>query len=125
MPSLAVTTFERVAQQQGATVLYGDGTHSVELTALFGRRNYQVQDSSGALIWFSSHDVLLVADALILNGSRVEPRRGHTITRILGDRRHTFLVHFPDATQPPWRWSDPGGEILRIHTTLLSDEVVT
>lgn len=123
--SFATTTFDALAAQLGGLVKFARGAQSVEVKGIFEVQQYRVRDSNGALVEFSSHDLLLRADQLILAGVRVQPQRGDTITRVVEDRRHVFEVQFPDQGQQPFRWSDPSGHVLRIHTGLISDDEVT
>lgn len=122
LQSEALQNFRDAQSDLGSEATYSRNGASVPIDVLPGRKDYQVTDSNGALIQFSSHDFLIARADLILESQETAPQRGDRIVRVIDDRRQEFEVSFPDRTQPPFRWSDPNGAVLRIHTVLVSDQ---
>ena len=123
---IGTDTFDRIERIHGMDIQFSRGEEScAPLRGLFSVKNYTLRDAAGVQLVHTSHDVALRADQLNLNDERIQPRRGDIVTRIQCGRRQVFEVQFPDTTQPPFRWSDPAGEILRVHTSLILDEVLT
>lgn len=104
----------------GYSATYTRSSASVSLTAWLGQTRFlSVVQGSGRLE-FGELDVLIRADELILSGSRVDPARGDAIALTLNGTAITVEVMPPNSDEPPWRWSDPQRELLRIHCKRIS-----
>ena len=65
-------------------------------------------------------DFLIVADELVWNGRRLEPKVDDRILLQRGGMTQVYEV-LPRGGGPPWRWSDPQKTILRLHTKLTEE----
>ena len=100
-------------QQQfdACRVLYQRGPRFAELKAPLGKTTLEIDDTHG-IEQFESRDFLIPAQRLVLVGERVLPLAGDRIRQINGP---AYEVLAP-AHEPPFRYSDPFGKVLRIHT---------
>ena len=100
-------------------VTYRRGLQSVVVKATVGKSEFELADESGFTIKTSVQDFLLMAADLILGGSTVTPKLGDQIEMT----RNSISVIFEVLTLPNgecWRYSDPFGKTLRIHTRQVS-----
>lgn len=95
MASLSVPVVYRTAK----------GTE-LEVMAVVGSTEYQVDDGGGSFVRTESRDFIIPASALAL-----EPARGDSIIW----RNVRYDVLSPDGS-PCWRWSDAYHVMKRIHT---------
>ena len=102
----------------GETVSYSDGSHSVDWSCTPTSTQRQLVDGSGNLIEWESFDFVGLASEIVLDGSVVIPKRGHRITRTLGETTEVYEVHSP-GTEQHFRYSLPDKSIVRIHTKLI------
>jgi hypothetical protein len=123
--SAILAAHRQIVTALGGTVTFHGADWTRDVPAVVGQRLYQVREASGVFATFSAHDLVVEAALLVRDGQLLTPRRGWRVTRVTNGRRHTFEVQYPDQSRPPFRWSDPQGLILRIHTLLLKDEVAT
>jgi len=78
-----------------------------EVSATFGRTNYEITDESGLTIGAQAWDFLVLADDL-----PIEPRPGDVI--VADGRKYEVLPLGADVKG--WCWSDPYRRTYRIHT---------
>jgi hypothetical protein len=107
----------------GRVVTYCRGYATVALTATVGRTLMRVQDGrGGGYVEWTDRDYLVTAADLVMDGARTEPQRGDLI-RDANDAGGTdvFEVLAPGG-EPPWRYADPHGLMLRIHTKRVAVE---
>lgn len=97
------------------TVVYQRGTLSVSLAATIGRTEFEVLTETGGAVRVVTRDYLLDAADLVLGGAVVTPKAGDRIAETVGDEQHVYEATMVGA-EPPWRWSDPHRQRLRIHT---------
>lgn len=118
MPDLLSQGTEWLAAQRtehlSQPVIYLRGIDSVEVPATVGRTVFEL-DSGFGLERVETRDYLIPADSLILAGTTVLPERGDRIQE--GD--FVYEVMSPARDKPPWRYSDPFRNTLRIHTKLI------
>ena len=96
-------------------VTYERGALQAEVQATIGRTVFEVDDGFGVLEKFEARDYLVRAADLVLGGGVVLPERGDRIREIEGSTTHVYEVMAP-GKEPPWRYSDPYRNRLRIHT---------
>jgi hypothetical protein len=86
--------------------------HTVSILATVGRSMGTVDTPAGTMrVVSNERDYLITAADLILNGALTVPQRGDRITDAAG----TWEVQ-PMLGEPCYRFSDPHGVSLRIHT---------
>ncbi|MDD5503349.1 MAG: hypothetical protein PHH26_07815 [Candidatus Thermoplasmatota archaeon] len=94
-------------------VIYKRGESSVNLRATVGKTDFEVGEEGCFKVGSHVVDFLLTATDLVLNGSPVLPEMGDEIEY----NGKTFTVlHLP--SDGFWRWSDPYGKTMRIHTKI-------
>lgn len=100
-------------------VTYRRGAETAQLAATIGRTKFEVDDGYGAIERYESRDFLVLAEDLIVGGSAVLPDRGDRIEETVSTTTYVYEVCAP-GKEPPWRYSDPYRQTLRIHTKLVS-----
>ncbi len=106
----------KLKDHAGTTVTYIRGTASTVLTATIGKTELELLGDVGIDIQSRSIDFLVRATDLDLGSGPTEPQRGDTIVLRRGHEEITHEVVPLEAGQQCFRWSDPHGNILRIHT---------
>ena len=102
-------------------VVYSRGDDSVEVAATVGRTVFEIDDGSGAVVQWESRDFLIAAVDLVLAGEIVEPLPGDRIGETQDGKVYVYEVLAP-GKEPCWRWSDPYGRTLRVHTKQVGTE---
>jgi hypothetical protein len=92
-------------------VTYTRGSDSIQISASCGRTQYQVADDTGMSVAAEIMDFIVHAGDLEIDGSLLVPEGGDTITTGRGTYEVMFL-----AGDGYWRYSDPYGKAIRIHT---------
>jgi len=95
----------------GRSILYRRGDSAVQVVALVGQTPFRLVDEYGTSIRVVGRDYLIRAADLILDGLAVTPAAGDGIE----DGAAVWVVAGPGGGEPEWRYSDPGGVILRVH----------
>lgn len=106
------------------TVTYQRGAESVEIAATVGRTVFEQADDvggSGFIRKVESRDFLVRRTDLILNGSATLPRAGDRVREADGSEIQVYEVMAPGG-EPPFRYSDPYRNVLRIHTKHVATE---
>lgn len=115
------TALGQVRQAAGVPVVYRRGEHAVELQAVPGRTEHEVDDGH-SLVRAHSRDYMIAAADLRLNDEQTLPKRGDQIveTGPAGEQ----LVH--EVLWPmrggEWEWSDAARTTLRIRTKHVGTE---
>lgn len=109
--------FRTLRRTQGVDITYRRGVETVDLVAVLGQSDHEVADAQGVVTTWQSRDVLVEAALLILAGQPTKPQRGDEVLLALGAETGVWRVQFPDPNRPPFKFSDPYQQILRIHTT--------
>jgi hypothetical protein len=105
--------FPKVQAAAGESVTYTRGATTLSLTAVVGRTIFSSTiETVGARIEFGERDYLILASDLSSLGT---PALGDRITETVGGSTRVYEVLPPASGDPPWRWSDPGMTIFRIH----------
>ena len=102
-------------------VVYQRGSESVSLAATIGRTVFEIDDGQGLLERYESRDFLVLADDLVLAGSKTLPKSGDRIRETQGSDVFVYEVMAPGG-EPVWRYSDPYRKTLRIHTKQIAKE---
>jgi hypothetical protein len=97
------------------TVVYQRGAESVELAATIGSTQFEQADEYAAVRRTESRDYLVRAVDLVIAGEQALPKAGDRIRESEGGVTYVYEVMAPGG-EPPWRYSDPYRQTLRIHT---------
>ena len=92
------------------TVIYKRGADSISICASFGKTDYKVEDESGFQIGGQVTDFLFDASDLIIDGLLTVPKAGDQI------QTDGALYEAQFIGDGCWRYSDPFGKIIRLHT---------
>jgi len=114
------TALNTVAKVAGETITYTRGANWTTLQATPGLTNFQLVDTSGVVSEFRSRDYIVPTCKLSLNGARITPQRGDTITVQAGPLTNVYEVSRPDGGEQPYGFSGIGHTHFRIHTKLKS-----
>ena len=103
-------------------VIYQRDDEQVAVQATVGRTLLKLDDGEGGVVLqWTDRDFLISAADLVLGGSPTLPQRADRIRETLGAVTRVYEVMAP-GDEPPWRYSDPYGKVLRIHTKLVLTE---
>ncbi len=102
-------------QHMSRTVSYERGIDTVSVSATVGRTVFEIDDGHGVIQRHEARDFLVLADDLVLVGSKVLPQPGDRIRETQGTTVFVYEVMAP-GNEPVWRYSDPYRKTLRIHT---------
>jgi hypothetical protein len=103
------------------TVTYVRSAESVEIAATVGRSEFEQADEYGAVRRTESRDYLVRAVDLVIASEQTLPKAGDRIREADGGVTFIYEVMAP-GTEPPWRYSDPYRQTLRIHTKYVGTE---
>ena len=95
-------------------ITYRRGVQQVALNATLGRKDFEADTHEGRL-YIRANDFLVRAADLVLGGQLALPERGDQIDVNFDGATATFEVLGQDGI-PPWEFSDPHQQVLRIHT---------
>ena len=95
-------------------ITYRRGVQQVALNATLGRKDFEADTHEGRL-YVRANDFLVRAAELVLGGQLALPERGDQIDVNFDGATATFEVLGQDGI-PPWEFSDPHQQVLRIHT---------
>lgn len=95
-------------------ITYRRGAQQVALQATLGRKDFEADTHEGRL-YFRANDFLVRSADLVLGGQSTRPERGDRIDVDFDGSIATFEVLAHDGI-PPWEYSDPHQQTLRIHT---------
>ena len=102
---------DKLKDHASRPVVYRRGAGEVEVQATIGRTLMKLADGEGGVrMEWIDRDFLIKAEDLEFAGNRVTPERGDTVI----DDARVYEVMAPGG-EPPWRWLDPFGHMLRIH----------
>jgi hypothetical protein len=98
-------------QFMAQTVIYMRGTDSIQISATPGKSSYQINDDTGMSVAAEVMDFIVLAGDLEIAGASIVPESGDTVTTDRGTYEVMYL-----AGDGFWRYSDPYGNAIRIHT---------
>lgn len=102
------------------TVTYQRGEDSISISATAGTSNFEQIDEHGLVNQLRTRDFLIEAADLVIDSVLVNPQIGDKIIETDGAVTYFHRVMSPGGGATPWRYSDPYGKVLRIHTKLVS-----
>jgi len=110
---------EQLKEHASRSVTYHRGAEAIAVQATIGRTLLKLDDGYGGVrMEWTDRDFLVQAADLVLGGAAVTPERGDRITETVGLNTSVFEV-MAFGGEPPWRYSDPFGKLLRIHTKFI------
>lgn len=110
-----------IRQTAGVTVVYRRAEHEVELTAVPGRSEHEVDDGY-SLVKAHSRDYLIAAADLVLNDEQTLPERGDQIIETGPDGEQLVYEVMWPVRGGEWDWSDAARTQLRIRTKHVATE---
>lgn len=96
-------------------VTYARGAVSVELNATPGQTEFEHVDEQGVVQRIVSRDFLIRVADLKLDGAETLPESGDQVRETVAGVLYVHEV-LAQSGQPPWRYSDPFRQVLRVHT---------
>ena len=106
---------DKLVSSAGLQVTYVRDGDETELVAVPGRTEFEQVDEYGIVHRIEARDFLIRTADLTLGGVATLPRAGDRIRAIIGGVAGEYEVLAP-GNEPPWRYSDPLNQMLRIHT---------
>lgn len=102
-------------------VVYRRGAESIELQATIGRTEFEQADDAGLIHRLESRDFLVRTVDLDLGSGGIQPRAGDQVLELGTGSTLVYEVNAPGG-EPPFRFSDPYRQTLRIHTKFIGTE---
>jgi len=102
-------------------VTYRRGAFSVEVLATVGATRFEADDGYGIVVEREIRDYLIASADLVLDGEGTLPQRGDEVVEVRGGAAHVYEV-MDLGPEKHYRFSDPDGGTLRIHTKLVGTE---
>jgi hypothetical protein len=112
---------EQRRQHLSRMVTYRRGSSSAEVLATVGATRFEADDGYGIVVEQEMRDYLIASDDLVLDGQKTLPERGDEIVEVMDGVVHVYEV-MDLGPQKHYRFSDPDGRTLRIHTKLVATE---
>jgi hypothetical protein len=113
---------DQLKQHASRQFVYRRGALQTSVQATIGRTLLKLDDAYGGVrMEWTDRDFLIHASDLVLGGSVVTPERGDQIRESAGVNTAVYEV-MAYGGEPPWRYSDPFGTVLRIHTKFIGVE---
>jgi len=103
------------------SVTYLRGVNSVTLQATIGKTVFDQQDQLGVVQRTESRDFLVRAVDLVFVGGKTLPQQGDRIVES-GEAPSLLYEVVSIGAEPPFRFSDPERQTLRIHTKFIGLE---
>jgi|YNPMSStandDraft_1061717.scaffolds.fasta_scaffold33931_3 hypothetical protein len=116
LQSATATLAQQLKTHASRSVRYRRGHTVLLIQAVVGRTQIELSDELGAVqVQWTDRDFLISAEDLVINGQRSKPQAGDRIED--GNQLYEVLVL---AGEPQWRYCDPYGLTMRIHTKLVA-----
>lgn len=109
---------DQLDENASSSVAYRRGSLSVTVLASKGKTTLDVANSSDMLVNVEAHDFIITASTIVLNELVSLPLVGDRITETIASKLHSYEVIMFGAEQP-YRFCDPYGHKVRIHTKYL------
>lgn len=117
---------QQLKAQVSEAIVYARGYDSVECRATLGKKLLKLDDGAGGFrIEWTDMDFLVPAADMTFDGgmTRVVPERADLIfLSLTGDDDVQVFEVTAYGSDPPWRWSDPFGQMRRIHGKHIDSE---
>jgi hypothetical protein len=114
---------DQLKTHAGTPVQYKRGTSGVEVMATVGKTVFQFDKGYGLRERFEARDYLIPTESMIISGSQIYPKAGDRIEETRGSQKFIYEVMAPN-NEPPWRYADPYGIVMRVHTKQIGTEVI-
>lgn len=100
-------------------VIYQRDADQLSIAATIGRTMLKLDDEyGGSRIQWTDRDFIIQSADLVLASAKTLPQVGDRILETIGDTTSIYEV-MVYGNEPAWRFSDPFGTLLRIHTKLV------
>lgn len=107
---------DQLKEHASRLVLYQRDAAQVGVRATIGRTLLKLDDGYGGVrMEWTDRDYLIQAADLVLASTQITPERGDRVLDTVGLITSIYEV-MAYGGEPPWRFSDPFGKLLRIHT---------
>lgn len=111
---------DQMDENVSSPIVYVRGSLRCPLDASFGRTQFEVTDQAGMLHTVDSHDFILRSSAMLFEGEAFVPKAFDEIHVVRGGTSHRYVVvqygNTMDPTEHFYRWCDPYGMQIRVHT---------
>lgn len=111
---------DQMDENVSSPVTYVRGSQRCPLDASFGKTQFEVTDQAGMLHNVDSHDFILRSANMLFDGEIFVPKALDEIHVERGGVTHRYMVvqygNMIDSTEQVYRWCDPYGKQLRVHT---------
>jgi len=107
---------QHAASSLSRTVTYSRGSTELEISAVIGQADYEIEDETGVRTVATIVD-FVITDAAAFAAAFHEPAAGDQVTD--GDVVYEVLA-LPGM--PAWRWATRYRRAIRVHTKELSDD---
>ena len=111
---------DQMEENVSSSVVYARGSLQCSLDASFGKTQFEVSDQAGMLHNIDSHDFILRSANMLFDGDIFVPKEFDEIHVVRGGATHRYVVakygSMIDSTEQVYRWCDPYGKQLRVHT---------
>jgi hypothetical protein len=113
---------DQLKEHASRQVVYQRGATELVVQATIGRTLMKLDDGYGGIrMEWTDRDFLIQAADLLIGAAVVTPERGDRVRETVGVNTSVFEV-MAYGDEPPWRFSDPFGKLLRIHTKFIGIE---
>ena len=104
------------------TVTYRRRSSTVAVLATVGATRFEADDGQGIVVEMEACDYLIASGDLVLDGQKTLPERGDEVLETRDGVRHVYEV-MDLGPEKHYRFCDPDGRTLRIHTKYVGMEV--
>lgn len=110
----------QIRQAAGVPVVFFDGTNTIEIDDAVPLRGSERDELGNRMaLQADEQDWGIKADKIAVNGVRIEPLSGYTITRTIHGESLTYALTASQG-EKPYTWSDPDGRTTyRLHSKLI------
>jgi hypothetical protein len=110
---------DQLKEHASRQVVYQRGAAQVSVQATIGRTLLKLDDGYGGVrMEWTDRDYLIQATDLVLSALQIVPERGDRVLDTVAAVTSIYEV-MAFGGEPPWRFSDPFGKLLRIHTKFM------
>lgn len=111
---------DQMDENVSSPVVYVRGSLQCQLDASLAKTQFEVTDQVGMLQNVESHDFILRSAKMLFEGETFVPQASDEIHVVRGEVTHRYVVvqygNMIDSTEQFYRWCDPYGKQLRVHT---------
>lgn len=111
---------DQMDENVSSPVVYVRGSLQCQLDASLAKTQFEVTDQVGMLQNVESHDFILRSAKMLFEGETFVPQASDEIHVARDGVTHRYVVvqygNMIDSTEQFYRWCDPYGKQLRVHT---------